>query len=350
VKGYGVITTGQSGWLEKEVPVCGPLDALLKPVAVAPCTSDVHTMHGGGGPKKNRILGHEAVGEVVEVGSLVKRFKKGDIVVVPCVTPDWREVSLQDGLNNSHDIASMGSFKFLIRKDGVFAEIFHVNEADSNLVLLPEGVSAEAALMTVDMMSTGFYGAEMAEIGFGDTVVVIGIGPVGLMSVAGASLSGAGRIIGVGTRPNCIEVAKAYGATDIVSYKAGDIVEQVLEMTGGGADKVIIAGGNQDAFRQAVEMVKPKGIVANVNYFDLSDTLSMPALSWGLGMSDKVIKGGFCPGGALRIEKLLNLIKHGRIDTTKLITHRFDGFEKIEEAFLLMDAKPAELIKPVVFM
>ena len=243
----------------------------------------------------------------------------------------------------------MQSFKFLGSKDGTFAEYFHVNLADANLVALPEGVSPEAAVMTVDMMSTGLHGVENANIRFGDTVVVIGIGPVGLMAVAGARLHGAGRIIAVGTRPNCVAVAKEYGATDIVSYKAGDIVAQVLEMTGG-ADSVIIAGGTQETFRQAVDMTRAGGYISNVNFFDIKDVLSMPAYSWGLGMANKTIRGGFCPGGAVRIQKMLELIKHGRIDTTKLFSHRLHGFDKIPDAFELMDKKPADLIKPVVII
>ena len=122
MKGYGVIATGKPGWLEKERPTCGPLDAIVCPKVVAPCTSDTHTMHGGAGPKKNLILGHEAVGEVEEVGSLVARFKPGDIVVVPCCTPDWLAPNIQLGISNAHDHGLMGSFKFLAAKDGVFAE------------------------------------------------------------------------------------------------------------------------------------------------------------------------------------------------------------------------------------
>ena len=349
MRGYGMHSVNQPGWLEKEKPAAGPLDAIIRPIVVAPCTSDTHTMHGGAGEKTDRILGHEAVGEVVEVGELVTRFKPGDVVVVPCVTPDWMSKGVQ-GKYNAHDHGLMGSFKFLSAKDGVFAEFFHVNHADANLAPLPEGVSPEAALMTVDMMSTGFHGVELAEVGYGDTVVVIGIGPVGLMAVAGAQLHGAGRIIVVGTRPNCVAVAKDYGATDVISYKDGDIVEQILKLVPGGVDKTIIAGGNQDTFLQAVNMTKEGGIVSNVNFFDISDTLSMPAYAWGLGMSNKDIRGGFCPGGAVRIEKLLELLKYKRVDTTKLITHRFEGFDQIEEAFHLMDQKPADLIKPVVFI
>ncbi len=347
MKGYGMLSIDNAGWIEKERPVCGPLDAIIEPIVLAPCSSDTHVLHGGNGPKQNLILGHEAVGRVVETGNLVNKFKTGDVVVVPCCTPNWLSWNTQ-GEYTAHDEGLMASFKFLGSKDGTFAEYFHVNQADANLVMLPENVSPEAAVMTVDMMSTGFHGVENAEIGFGDTVVVIGIGPVGLMAVAGTKLRGAGRIIAVGTRPNCVQIAKEYGATDIISYKEGDIVKQVLEMTKEGADSVIIAGGNAETFRQAVDMTKPGGYISNVNFFDISDTLAMPALSWGLGMADKTIRGGFCPGGALRIHKMLEMIANGRVDTTKLITHTFNGFDKIEDAFKLMDEKPRDLIKPIV--
>lgn len=350
MKGFGIIKINQPAWLEKERPVAGPLDAIVRPIVVAPCSSDTHASHGGSGNLSNVILGHEAVGEIVEVGSLVTRFKKGDKVVVPCTTPDWMSIGVQ-GKYNAHDHAPLGSFKFLTQKDGVFAEVFHVNHADANLAHLPEGVAPEAALMVVDMMSTGFHGVEQAEIGFGDTVAVIGIGPVGLMAIAGAVLRGAGRVIAVGTRPNCIKIAREYGATDIVSYKDGDIAEQIRELTNGeGVDAVIIAGGNAATLNQAIAMAKAGGIVSNVNYFDATEVFSIPAPLWRLGMSNVDIRGGFCPGGARRMEKLLEIVKNGRVDTTKLITHTFHGFEKIEEAFHLMDTKPADLIKPVVFI
>lgn len=350
MRGYGVLSVNQPGWMEKDVPVCGPMDAIIKPLVLAPCSSDTHSMHGGSGEKNNVILGHEVVGEIVEVGSLVRSFGPGDQVVVPCVTPDWTALGVQNMKSNAHDHGLMGSFKFLAQKDGIFAEFFHVNMADANLVLLPKNILPEAALMTVDMMSTGFHGVELAEVSYGETVVVMGIGPVGLMSVAGAVLRGAGRVIAIGTRPNCVKVAKEYGATDIVSYKEGNVVEQIKELTNGGADKVIIAGGDGNALLQGISMVRECGVVANVNFFDITDTFSIPAYAWGLGMSNIDIRGGFCPGGALRIKRLLDLIEYGRIDPTKLITHRFYGFEKIEEAFLLMDQKPLDLIKPVVFI
>jgi threonine dehydrogenase-like Zn-dependent dehydrogenase len=267
------------------------------------------------------------------------------------VTPNWLGLGIQDGKSFSHDTGAFGSFKFINTEDGVMAEFFRVTHADANLTYLLDGVTPEQALMTVDMMSTGFYGVEMADVQFGDTVVVIGIGPVGLMAVGGAALRGAGRIIGIGTRPNCVKIAREYGATDIVSYKEGDIVEQVLELTGGvGADRVVIAGGNKDTFAQGLAMAKAMGTIASINYYDARDTLSFPALAWGLGMANKDIRSGFCPGGAVRIQKLMETIKYRGFDSAKIISHSFHGFDSMEEAFKLMDEKAPDLIKPIVYI
>ncbi len=352
MKGFGMHEVNNVGWLEKEKPVIGPMDALMRPVAIAVCSSDTHVSHGGSGPMSNVILGHESIGEVVEVGSAVKKFKPGDICVVPCCTPDWEDRDLQmRNSNNAHGGGLMRSFKFIIQKDGVFAEFYSVNNADSNLVLKPDNVSIDDTLMTTDMMSTGFYGAEMADIQIGDNVVVFGIGPVGLMAVAGARACGAGRIIAIGTRPNCIELAKEYGATDIVSYKEGDVVEQITKLLGGGkADAAIIAGGASSSMLQALALVKPNGVVSNINYFDAADTFTIPAMAWGLGMSDISIRGGFCPGGGYRTEKLLNMIAAGRLHPGKMLNYKYEGFDKIPEAFEVMDKKPRDLIKSGVYI
>ena len=296
------------------------------------------------------ILGHEAVGEVVETGSLVKDIKVGDRVIVPAITPDWGSLAAQNG-NAMHSGGMLAGWKFSNFKDGVFGEYFHVNEADANLAILPEGVDVADAVMLSDMVPTGLHGVELADVQFGDSVCVIGIGPVGLMSVAGAALRGAGRIFAVGSRPNCVEVAKGYGATDIINYREGDIVAQVLEKTGGkGVDKIIVAGGDNDTFIQAMEMLKPGGRIGNVNYLGSGDYIRIPRVEWGCGMGHKTIAGGLMPGGRLRMEKLAALLATGRLDTSKLLTHRFHGFEHLEDALLLMKDKPKDLIKPVVIL
>jgi threonine dehydrogenase-like Zn-dependent dehydrogenase len=349
MKGYGMLGIGKTGWIEKETPRCGPLDAIVRPIAIAPCTSDIHTVWEGAlGERNNLILGHEGVGEVVETGNLVKDFKKGDKVIIPAITPDWNSVQAQAGYS-MHSGQMLGGWKFSNQKDGVFSEFFHVNDADGNLALLPEGMDPAAAAMLSDMIPTGLHGSELAQVQYGDTVCVIGIGPVGLMGVRGAVLRGASRLFAVGSRPNCINIAKEYGATDIINYKDGSILEQVMTKTKGiGVDRVIIAGGDNDTFDEAVKMLKPGGAIGNINYLGSGDYIKIPRVEWGVGMGHKMINGGLMPGGRLRMEKLADLVVSGRIDPAKLITHRFDGFEKIEEALLLMKDKSRDLIKPVV--
>lgn len=351
MKGYAMLGIGKTGWIEKEAPKCGPMDAIVKPIAVSPCTSDVHTVWEGAlGERSNMILGHEAVGEVVEVGALVRDFRPGDRVIVPAITPDWNSLEAQAGYS-MHSGGMLAGWKFSNFKDGVFGEYFHVNDADGNLAILPDDIDPAAAVMLSDMVPTGVHGVELADVQFGDSVCVAGIGPVGLMSVAAAALRGASHLYAVGSRPNCAKIAREYGATDIINYREGDIVEQILDKTHGkGVDRVVIAGGDNDTFAQAIRMLKPGGRIGNVNYLGSGDTVSIPRVEWGCGMGHKSIAGGLMPGGRLRMEKLASLLSTGRLDTSKLLTHRFQGFEHIEEALMLMKDKPRDLIKPVVVM
>lgn len=349
MKGYAMLKIGESGWIEKDRPTCGPMDAIIKPLAIAICTSDVHTLWEGAiGERENMILGHEGCGEIVEVGELVKDFKPGDRVIVPAITPDWNSLASQAGYP-MHSGEMLGGWKFSNFKDGVFSEYFHVNDADGNLALLPDEINVVDACMLSDMVTTGFHGVELADVQFGDTVLVIGIGPVGLMSCAGANLRGAARIICVGTREVCIEAAKGYGATDFVSYKDGSIEDQVLAMTNGqGVDKVIIAGGGVETFESAIKCLKAGGKIGNVNYLGSGDYVTIPRVEWGVGMGHKQIAGGLTPGGRLRMEKLAQLVVSGKLDLSPLATHVFEGWEHVEEALFLMRDKPRNLIKPVV--
>lgn len=351
MKGYAMLRIGETGWIEKDRPACGPNDAIIQPLALSPCTSDIHTVWEGAlGERHNMILGHEGCGVVVEVGNNVKDFKPGDRIMVAAITPDWQSVAAQSGYP-MHSGGMLGGWKFSNFKDGVFAEYFHVNDADGNLAHLPDSISPAEACMLSDMVPTGLHGVELANVQFGESVLVIGIGPVGLMAVAGAHFRGASRIIGVGTRPNCIEVAKAYGATDIISYKDGDIADQVLEMTGQqGVDKVIVAGGGVETFETAVKALKPGGIIGNVNYLGEGTYVTIPRVEWGVGMGHKTITGGLMPGSRARLEKLGSLVSSGRLDVSLMLTHRFEGFDKVEEALFLMKDKPRDLIKPVVVL
>jgi threonine dehydrogenase-like Zn-dependent dehydrogenase len=340
------------GWIDIPKPEAGPLDAIVRPIALAPCTSDVLlAFKGGRGDDTPKVvLGHEALGEVVEVGSAVARIRLGDRVIVPALTPDWGAIEVQD--HRFQHTNGMGrSEQFSSLKPGVFAEYFHVNHADMNLAILPDDISPLDAIMCCDMMSTGLKGAEMAEIGFGDTVVVIGIGPVGLMAVAGAALAGAGRLAAVGHRKKCTELAVVFGATDIIDYRTQDVEKMVFDMTrGAGADSVIIAGGGTPSLDLAIRIVKPGGTVSNIEYFGEGDTIPIPRFAWGKGMSEKNIKSGLCPGGRLRMEKMVDLIRFGRIKPGLMATQVFHRFEEIETAMRMMAEKTEDVVKPVVLL
>ena len=234
----------------------------------------------------------------------------------------------------------------------MFAEYFALPDADTTLAHIPPGVSLKQALMSVDVMTTGFTGAEYADVKIGDAVCVMGIGPIGLMAIAGCAHLGAARIIGIGTRPVCVELARKYGATEIISYRDGDVVEQVLRLTDGvGPDGVVIAGGGDEVFTQAVDMVRyGTGTVSNVNYYGGTGCLGFPKFSGGRGMAGKTIHTELAKGGRARIERMLRMIRYGRVDPEPLITHEFRGLDSIVEALKLMNDKPRDLVKAAVYV
>lgn len=350
MKGYGVVVPGKEfGLIENvDIPQIGPLDALASPVAACACSSDPHQVHAG--LPAGLILGHEVAAKIVEVGSDVKLFKPGDIVAVGAVTPDFLTPQIQDNIPQ-HSGFMLGGMNWCTVENGTFAEYFRIRQVDVNACPIPKGLGYEHAILAADMVTTGFHGAELAEIKFGDTVVVCGIGPVGLMAVAGAALRGAGRLIAIGNRKRTMELAKEYGATDVISYKDGPIDEQVLNLLGGkNPDAVITAGGNADSFVRCIRMVKPNGYVANINAqtFDANipnaDTVGF--------CNHKHLVGGLCPGGRRRLERLFDIMLSGRLDPTKMITHKFHGFDKIPDAYEMMDHKEKypDLVKPIVYM
>lgn len=350
MKAFVLAEPGVVKWHEVDEPKITPHGAILKPIAITPCSSDVHTVFGGGSRKApNLVLGHECIAEVLEVGECVEDFQVGDRVAVPAITPDWRQKSIQEG-NDRHAKAPFSGHQLGRTQPGVFSERFFIPDADTTLAHIPDGVSDEQALMCVDVMTTGFTGAEYANIKYGDTVCVIGIGPIGLMAIAGARLQGAGRIIAVGSRPKCVELARQYGATEVINYKNGDIVKQVLDYTNGiGVDATIIAGGNAEVLVQAYDMTRYGiGTISNINYFGGTGYLNVPIFSSGRGMCGKTLHMELAKGGRARMERMLDMVVYGRVDPAPLVTHQLEGFECIEEALYMMRDKKDDVIKVMV--
>lgn len=338
---------GKVGFADKPIPTPGPTDAIVKTTKALICTSDVHTVNGAIGPRDNLTLGHEAVGRVHQVGAAVKRFKPGDHVLVGAITPEWGDAASQAG-HSSQSGGALGGWKFANIKDGVFAEYFHVNEADANMAHIPAAVADDSAVYCCDMISTGLMAAENANIPPGGTVAVFALGPVGLMAVAGARMLGAGLIIGVDSVPRRQELARSYGADVTVDFEKQDAVARIMDLTGGeGVDSAIEALGGDLSFQNAIRVTKPGGTISNAGYHGKGEFVHIPRMEWGVGMAEKTIRTGLCPGGRLRMERLLRLLQGGRVDPTRLTTHTL-RFDELERAFEMMERKLDGIIKPLI--
>ena len=341
---------GRVGVMEKPVPRPGPADAVIRTTAALICTSDVHTVAGAIGDRRDLTLGHESVGVIHELGELAAEsglFKLGQRVAVSAITPCYACDNCQRGYSSQCG-GMLGGWKFANVKDGSFAEYFHVNNAVANLAPIPDGLTDEQAAYCCDMLSTGFVAAEHANIPIGGSVAVFSQGPVGLMATVGARLRGAGLVIGVESVPNRVALAKKYGCDVVVDFTKEDPVAAIRNLTGGkGVDSAIEALGSAQTFAACVSAVRPGGTVSNVGYHGDGDSVPIPRVDWGVGMSDKTIRTALCPGGSERMVRLMRLIEAARVDPLALTTHRFH-FRDIEKAFGMMQTKEDGMIKPLI--
>jgi threonine dehydrogenase-like Zn-dependent dehydrogenase len=292
-------------------------------------------------------LGHEAVGVVHRVGGAVQGFREGDRVAVNAITPCYHCDNCLRGYG-SQCTEALGGWKFANVKDGNLAEYFHVNNAEANLARIPDDLTDEQAVYCADMLSTGFMAAEHAAIPIGGTVAVFAQGPVGLMATVGARLLGAGLVIAVENFPRRKVLARHYGADVVVDFDEQDPVEAIHGLTDGrGVDSAIEALGAAGTFAACVQVTRPGGTISNVGYHGHGDYVPIPRMAWGVGMSDKTIRTGLCPGGAERMNRLMRLIQTGRVDPTPLTTHRFQ-FREVQTAFRMMQTKADGILKPLI--
>ena len=348
MKAFIMPEVGSVAVVDKPVPEPGPDDVLVKTTAAMVCTSDVHTVTGGLPVAPGVTLGHESVGVVAAIGSNVRGFTEGQRVLAPAVTPCWECRYCQQGYSSQCQ-GPLGGYRYTAQVDGNMSEYFIVPKAQANLAPIPEGVTDAEAVYACDMLSTGFLGAEGARLRLGDTAVVFGMGPVGLSAVIGCVLQGASRVFAVETRPDRQELARTYGATDIIDFTHRDSVEQILDATGGeGVDAAIEALGIPQTWEAAIRVTKPGGRTSNVGYHgEHPEPLQVPLDAFGLGMADKSIFGGLCPGGNDRMQRIFALIEARRFDPTAMTTHHFK-FGEVETAFRLMQTKQDNIIKPLI--
>ena len=361
-------------------------DVIVKVTSCAICGSDLHLMDGlMPTMKSGDVLGHEFMGEVVEVGNPNHKLKKGQRVVVPfnincgecrmCKLGNW---SVCERSNRN---AEMAAKQFGYPTAGLFgyshitggysggqAEYVRVPMADVAPMVVPDGMSDDQMLFLTDILPTGWQGAEHAEVKDGDIVAIWGAGPVGIFAIQSARIMGAERIIAIETVPERVALAQKSGATDIIDFEKEDVYERILEISKGrGADSVIdcvgmeasaghggimgAVGAIQEKFTsterpyvlaQAIKAVRPCGIV------------SVPGVYGGpvpINMGAVVQKGLTIKSGQTHVkrylEPLTKLIQEGKIDTTSLVTHRSSDLGEGPELYKTFKEKKDGCVKVV---
>lgn len=327
---------GQKAWEEVPDPtILEPTDVIVQVDTTTICGTDLHILKGDvPAVTPGRILGHEGVGTITEVGSAVGTLAVGDRVIISCVSScgscSYCHQQLPSHCLHAEGASGVGwIFGHLI--DGTQAEYVRVPFADSSVHKLPEAVSDEAAVMLSDILPTGFeIGVRNGRVKPGDVVAVIGAGPVGLAVIMTAGLYGASRVIAVDLDDNRLELATTFGATDSVNNSRADWKDQVLAMTDGlGVDVAVEAVGVPATFEMATELIRPGGTVANVGVHGESVELKLQDL-W---IHDIAITTGLV--SATTTPMLLKLVAQGKLEPERFVTHTFamDDFMDAYDTF-----------------
>ena len=296
-----------------------PRDAVIRVTASAICGSDLHFYHAKAPLSPGDGIGHEGVGVVEAVGPGVDRFTVGDRVVIAfdiVCGECWFCVRGQTSLCD--DFRNLGGGPFGGSLGGTQAELVRVPYADVNLLAIPQGMEDERALFVGDILTTGYYGAAIADIGPEDTVAVIGAGPVGFFCIQGALLHGAERVLALDMEPDRLALAQKVGAQPI-NVKEQHPQTAVDELTGGrGADVVIEAVGNPQAYETATRTVRRGGTVSVVGMY-VSERAEIPlGVYWSRAL--RVIFGGVCPIHTYW-DRAMEAVESGRIDPLPVISH-----------------------------
>ena len=337
---------------DKPIPDVGPLDALVRITTTTICGTDVHILKGEYPVARGLTIGHEPVGVIEKLGSAVKGHAEGQRVIAGAITPSgWSNACQcgfcsQDGAGTTHGWKPMGGWRFGNTIDGCQAEYVLVPDAMANLAPVPDGLTDEQVLMCPDIMSTGFGGAENANIRIGDTVAVFAQGPIGLCAAAGAKLCGASLVIGVDRLPERLAMARRLGADHVIDASRCDPVEEIMRLTRGrGVDAAIEALGTQQTFEASLRVLRPGGTLSSLGVY--SSDLRIPLDAFAAGLGDHRIVTTLCPGGKERMRRLMSVIVSGRVDLGAMVTHRF-RLEDIEAAYQLFAQQRDGVLKVAI--
>ena len=320
-----------------------PTDALVAVSRGCICGSDLWPYKLMEPGETGRRMGHEAIGAVEAVGADVRTLKVGDVVVMPFASSDGTCVFCHEGLHTS---CIHGGFFGTVELAGAQAEAVRVPLADGTLVVLPGGGddALMSSLLTLsDVMGTGHHAARAAKVGRGKTAAVVGDGAVGLCGVIAARRLGAERIIILGRHPDRIALAKAFGATDVVSERGEAAIERVRELTGGfGVHSVLECVGTDQAMRSAIGIARAGGAVGRVG---VPHYEAIPAAEPAF-YNNVTVSGGPAPVRAY-IAELLPDVLEGRIEPGRVLD-RVISLEEVPDGYRAMNEREAikVMVKP----
>ncbi len=309
---------GKKSWEEKPKPIIDkPTDAIVKILKTTICGTDLHIMKGDV-PEvtTGRIIGHEGVGIIEEAGSAVSNFKKGDHVLISCITSCGKCDYCKRGMY-SHCEKGGWILGHLI--DGTQAEYVRIPFADTSLYHIPEGGDEEALVMLSDVLPTGFEcGVLNGKVEPGNTVAIVGSGPIGLAALLTAQFYSPSEIIMIDPDDNRLEIAKKFGATQVINNSKENAVERVKQLTGNkGADTVIEAVGIPATFELCQSLVAPGGVIANIGVHGKSVELHLETLwSKNITITTRLVDTVTTP-------MLLKTIQSEKLNSKQLITHHF---------------------------